>query len=378
MRIPDPINTDGISKENAPEGDASSSSDPSRVPLSNSSTATKHKTPDVDSMNNDSSGTRASSTTPEEKQQRFSNSWTRRPGRTTQRSNAGNDNNVRTDESTRNGNGGGGGEERQPPFRNAWTGFKGNAKRSSTGNNSKTGGSTPGGSSGAGAKAHRGGGDGNSRQRFGGGGDGSGRTSRSSSGKKPFFPPEITSHPAPSLKVEDRMTGLLVHKDQQSTVSASYVDGSFRLSKSVGETPRDGKGKQVGPTPKFITTLINSDTNKVMEVHRLRAEIAAAERGKGPGAKEDKKATGTGFLPFFNAGRKEQQRREHAKAHLGEVVTTISNRGVLVRTLALQRAGARYCQPCVHEGPSAHRNTSSLLCGGCIMLCPKTPFGSGE
>lgn len=165
-------------------------------------------------------------------------------------------------------------------------------------------------------------------------GSGGGRASGSNEG--PFggrdsgsdgdkiFLPEVTVHAWPGLEVGDKLETRLRHTDGRVALSVSYVDGSVRLVKAVGEPPRNEHGVQTGPQPESFATLLRSDPAKVMEVHLRRQEIANEEKEK------EEEETAAKNTKKSKVGRRERKLRERAKAHLGEVVLTVSDRGVVV------------------------------------------------
>lgn len=125
-------------------------------------------------------------------------------------------------------------------------------------------------------------------------------------------------------------------EDGVSSVSASHVDGSIRSIVEVGEPPLDRDGKQIGPVPETVTTLIMSDTGMVNKVLQVRADIdkeeeeaKKAERDGKPVKKGLRKAV-LGKVWWGKAGRRQQQAMAKAKAHRGEVKVSVTDRGVVV------------------------------------------------
>lgn len=154
-------------------------------------------------------------------------------------------------------------------------------------------------------------------------------------------PSKTPAHPKASLKVGERLEGDLFSKRWRSAVSVSRTDGSVLLSTLVGEAPRDADGRKVGPTPRKTAMLAQSDPAKVEKVRQTRRDIiehenAAKEDSRAKSNKSGKKgvvAVLKRLMPFGKGGWLRRRARKHAKAHLGEVFMTVTNRGVVVSTI---------------------------------------------
>lgn len=173
------------------------------------------------------------------------------------------------------------------------------------------------------------------------GGESQSRFSRSwSKARMPGRPLDPTVHPSPSLKVGVVLRGKLLSENGQSSISASHDDGSILLTRVAGEPPLDQKGKQTGPIPTTVMTLIRSNLDKVNRVYQLRAdlddetvEIKKLMRDGKPPKKGVKKAV-LGIFPWGEAGWLYRREMAHAKAHRGEVEVIITERGVVVSVIA--------------------------------------------
>jgi len=122
-------------------------------------------------------------------------------------------------------------------------------------------------------------------------------------------------------------------------VSVSNVDGSILFSKLAADAPRDEDGRNIGPIPRATETLVQSDPVRLEKVRQTRLEIKEEEeearrRAKsGESGKRGVVAALKRLMPFGKGGWLRRRAREHAKAHLGEVILSVTNRGVLVSSL---------------------------------------------
>jgi len=144
-----------------------------------------------------------------------------------------------------------------------------------------------------------------------------------------------------SLKVGERLEGELYNKFLRAALSVSRTDGSILFSTPADSTPRDEHGGNIGPMPRATEILIQSDAATVKKVRQIRREIAeeakeAESRAKsGEGRKKGVVAGVKRRMPFGKGGWLRRRARAHAKAHLGEVTMTVTNRGVVVSTIDL-------------------------------------------
>ncbi|CAM9939353.1 unnamed protein product [Scytosiphon promiscuus] len=165
--------------------------------------------------------------------------------------------------------------------------------------------------------------------------------------------PWMQAHPAPALKVGERLTGSLHNSHGTAMTYASPFDGSIMLARSTGGVQSKKPGGSAGSEPENVQILVHSNSKWVARVIERRADIDVERKEKervAAGGRRRKgvelRAAAMGWLPFGKAGFIERKKREHAKAHLGEVEMHVTNRGKLEATIdgtrVLSKAGPSF------------------------------------
>ncbi|CAB1111627.1 unnamed protein product [Ectocarpus sp. CCAP 1310/34] len=151
------------------------------------------------------------------------------------------------------------------------------------------------------------------------------------------FSPPNEFHDENVLRAERFLFGKLVSPGKKAMIYVSPNSGSVVHAASVGRVPRDEEGREIGPVPQKLMTVLTPNEQQMSKIERNRSEIWAQrlERSKalreGRELKRSKVAAIMSALPFGKNGFRRRRAREHAEAHLMEATLKLTNRGTLVR-----------------------------------------------